>query len=138
MLISESRSILIFINLISTKQAPRQHTSAYASIRQHTSAYVSIPDEYETAPPTAYVSIRQHTSAYVSIRQHTSAYLMSTKQAPPLFDPLISCPVYIMCVYNVCVYTYIEKHKTHHPFASDPEPHTSAYVSIRQHTSAYA
>jgi hypothetical protein len=67
--------------------------------------------------------IRQHTSAYVSIRQHT--------------------------------------HKTHHPFASDPEhpppaagctcafasrpnegtrsscPYTSAYVSIRQHTSAY-
>ncbi len=91
-------------------------------VRQHTSAYVSI---------------RQHTSAYVSTRQHTSAYVSIQR-----------------LIRTLCV--IIDEHRHNDgasmfqevaPHSHGPVPHrqllarkeaeyTSAYVSIRQHTSA--
>jgi hypothetical protein len=62
---------------------------------------------------TAYVSIRQHMSAYVSIRrmrQHTSAYVSILARLAPISRG----PTRVI------------------------RQHTSAYASIRQHTSAFA
>jgi predicted metal-dependent hydrolase len=105
---------------------------AYVSIRQHTSAYVAGDPHVERLAlvanlSAAYVSIRQHTSAYVSIRQHTSAYVSIT--AVELYE-------------NVANHARREYAAAHDvvPLLRPLLPnsvHTSAYVSIRQHTSAY-
>ena len=100
------------------RQHHLEHTSAYVSIREHTSgvpgwdgaAYVSITS-----------SIRQHTSAYVSIRQD---YLDGME--------LEEFEVHLLSTRIL----FAEEAKAR--VAGRPAaPHTSAYVSIRQHTSAY-
>ncbi len=120
----------------------RQHTSAYVSICQHTSAYVSKRHLQE-------LSIRQHTSAYVSIRQHTSAYVsirhlkelsgletalhnhLHTLPPPlPVIPPRHPGP--LSPVEDVRA-VRLGQH-AHCPHLC--LPHTSAYVSIRQHTAA--
>jgi hypothetical protein len=114
----------------------RQHTSAYVSIRQHTSAYVSEKGHY------CLCHTRLHISAYVSIRQHPSASV-SIRQCkrPPL--PLSHSPGNTE--------SSLPTHRANAassgqfrpppPRGDTPNPpphlHTSAYVSIRQHTSAY-
>jgi hypothetical protein len=98
-----------------------QHTSAYVSIRQHTSAYVSIRQH-----TSAHVSIRQHTSAYVSIRQHTYAYLAFEAVHAVHSDSLV---VATREIHRRWLKTLVRQQRRHHL-------HTSAYVSIRQYTSA--
>jgi hypothetical protein len=131
---------------------PRAHTSAYVSIRQHTSAYVSIR-QHKSAyvsflpgrcrrvcrahAPRARAGTRpMHTSACVSIRQHTSAYVSIRQHTPRAQEPVRA----LVVQYLSLVVKYLsqpssrisEEYAAHTPCA-----HTSAYVSIRQHTSAY-
>jgi hypothetical protein len=112
-------------------------------MRQHTSAYVSIRSAYVS---TAYVSIRQHTSAYVSIRQHSirSAYVeahLLTVSVNVSF--LFSCACQRRdyprhthsAVQHTSAYASIRLHTSRLP-----PPHSLcgiAYVSVRQHTTAY-
>jgi hypothetical protein len=109
-------SVLPEINL-------RQHTPAYVSIRQHTSAYVSI---------------RQHASAYVSM--HLPAQ-MAMVQTPP------SCPVSTFLHTSVSrstpppsttiILCHTRMLASNEPEKTRIRQHTSAYVSMRQHASAY-
>jgi len=114
-----------------------RHTSAYVSIRQHTSAYVSILQH-----KSAYVGIRQHTSAYVSIRQHTSTYvsIRQHKSAhvsiPALHRPLASSSLAAYPVLHL-VESALQVTEAHDAAGDLRAPPRSAYVSIRQHTSAY-
>jgi hypothetical protein len=77
--------------------------------------------------------IRQHTSAYVSMRQHASAYV-SIRQ----YARLRACArrqhasVVSQYIVDGCVYV-----RSNYENDSARHLHTSAYVSIRQHTSAY-
>jgi hypothetical protein len=117
-----------------------QHTSAYVGIRRHTSAYVGV---------------RQHMSAYVSIRQHTfvsgSTRVPSRAAAatppphpapssPPLTLPSSSFehrrPMRRRDVHT-SAYVSIRQHTSAYLCRGGGDAHTSAYVSIRQHTSAY-
>jgi hypothetical protein len=114
--------------------------AAYVSIRQHTPAYVSIRQHMP-----AYVSIRQHTSAYVSIRQHPSAYV-SIRQLHHLGDgnvgELGSLDVHAQSQYLYFCTSKASKLSTAfffsamYSFESASCLHTSAYVSLRQPTSA--
>ena len=135
--------------------AHRPNASAYVSIRQH---------------PSAYVSIRQHTPASVSIRQHTPEALPGgDRQAPTLhflarrkysrqllyfctskasklstsFLVLITSSSSATemaersaAAVGVTAYVSIRQHTS---ACVSMRQHTSAYVSIRirQHTSAY-
>jgi hypothetical protein len=112
----------------------RQHTSAYARIRQHTSAYVSIRQSPQSVCPLrhafCYCSRPQHTSAYVSIRQHTSAYVSHLK-AYALFDMLFVTALVRKLL--LPVRGPLEKLVLQ---CVSIRQHTSAYFSIRQHTSA--
>jgi hypothetical protein len=119
----------------------RMHTSAYVSIRQYTSAYVSIRHVGRASVYTCVnVCIRQHTSepwlhalrarlythtsmyAYVSIRSKASITASSKARSwcTCRMLPQRRCSVWMkgMACGFVCA-------------------HTTAYVSIRQHTSAY-
>ena len=105
------------------------HTSAYVSIRQHTSAYVSIRQQ---------ASVRQHTSAYcfflwliTSIK--TSRYDSSVVRHPP--RPFV--PAYV----SIRPHTSADEQirlvccpSSAAPFCTCIRQHTSAYISIRQHT----
>jgi hypothetical protein len=84
-------------------------------MRQHTSASVSI---------------RQHTSAYVSIRQHTSAYVLRRTYARALEARLVGIEEREGWeeAYGVATLAML---------LPQVRLHTSACVSIRQHTSAY-
>jgi hypothetical protein len=129
------------------------HTSAYVSIRQHTSAYGgrSIWHWFRSAccacclmttclqHTSAYVSIRQHTSAYVSIRQH----LLAHDNLPDLRLWLVS----VAFVLHTSAYVSIRQRMLMTTcqscnsclsalLSSCIRQHTSAYVSICQHTSA--
>jgi hypothetical protein len=87
-------------------------------------------------------SIRQRTSAYVSIRQHTSAYVFSLIPTGLMFWVLpnlhwldvfgserLACP-YFRCMWPCAL-------ATHRASTYMIMSQASAYVSIRQHTSAY-
>jgi hypothetical protein len=125
---------------------------AYVSIRQHTSAYVSIrqPSLLHIASPTAFfttckdVSIRQHTSAYVSIRQRCPSSLLHTASATAFFttcgdqhtSAYVSIRQHTSLLHIASATAFLLPVKTS-AYASIRQ-HTSAYVSIRQHTSASA
>ncbi len=104
----------------------RQHTSAYVSIRQHTSVSIRVLIGRTTCRcrslhTSAYVSMRQHASACVS--QHTRidrAHRMSLLELPVS----ASACARLLKILHTSAYVSIRQH-------------TSAYVSIRQHTSAY-
>ena len=89
---------------------------------------------YESAPG-AYVSIRQNTSGYVRIRPHTRGYqeahsscsTQRATEAAPGAAVVSSRP-------PGCGQTI---HCVRARWFCGPAPHTSAYVSIRQHTSGY-
>jgi hypothetical protein len=100
----------------------RQHTSAYVSIRQH-----AVPDEDEEAYMSAHVSIRQHTSAYVSIRQHA---------VPDEDEELTLLRGDIELLQQRAPHSSRHRHFHIHRQPQRLLLHTSAYVSIRQHTSA--
>jgi len=115
--------------------------ATYVSIRQHPSAYVCI---------RLLVSIRQHASAYVSIRQH--AYVRIREHTSELRDasPASACmsaasvsirPAHVSM--HTSAYARgdgrlaCERRRRSAQRAPACKPHTSASVSIRQHTSAY-
>jgi hypothetical protein len=142
-----------------------QHTSAYVSIRQHTSAYVSaaleIPPSLQHT--SAYVSICQHTSAYVSAALEVPPPPLGPLPLLFLFfsaeDPRPATTVAETARFS------FSSGRENAPFRrasgiagtpsstlADEEPatdapslvlasssslHTSAYVRIRPHTSAY-
>ena len=111
-------------------------------MRQHTSAYVSIR--------------RQHTPAYVSIRQHTSPNRGAGSTLRPRLASAcrviaVDCSVCAcggrrnsapaMCV-NIAASArdsraYVLRSRAQSRASKSPALHASAYVSIRQHTSAY-
>jgi hypothetical protein len=124
---------------------------AYVSIRQHTSAYVSIRQTL-----AGVYSIRQHTSAYVSIRQTLAGvysiavcrhqYSSMRTHIYQYDDACSSMRTHVA----VCEHTYRLRHEhfillpRHFKFAFHSAESllracegVSAYVSIRQHTSAY-
>jgi hypothetical protein len=127
-----------------------QHTSAYVSIRQHTSAYLCACFRLQRGE---LVSICQHTSAYVSIRQHTSAYVSIPERrarhrfsrAPSnphtraagvreLFHSLRLAPE---CRASAALYPRSQAPVREQHCSPTIRQHTSAYVSIRQHTSEH-
>jgi hypothetical protein len=130
-----------------------QHTSAYVSIRQHTSAYVSI--RQHPSVTSAYVSAyllgranRQHAQAGMRIRQHPSATSasVSIREHPSATSAYVSA--YLLGRANCNVHEILCAELVHNWYAVDlgkrlqvlrriHNLHTSAYVSIRQHTSAY-
>ena len=100
---------------------------------------------------SAYVCIRQHTSAYVSIRQHTSSYVSLLQRAALICIFLSRClrresvdagfwlvgafgsirlPLAALFVRSGALQGDLAKAFMQHTL------HLSAYVSIRQHTSA--
>ncbi len=89
-------------------------------IRQHTSAYVSI---------------RQHTSAYVSIRQHTYRVVdgCEEEEEMDLIQQTESLSRSVTSAYISIQHTSASRHRACLVLLRQ---HTSAYVSIRQHTSA--
>jgi hypothetical protein len=120
-------------------QREAARSSAYVSIRQHTSAYVSIRLQVRNEKLLA----RHHTSAYVSMRQHTSAYVRHTSAYN---EQLLARGV---AVERVCNYWYFCTSKASKlstcsleglqlsariRIATCIRQHTSAYVSIREHT----
>ena len=86
----------------------------------------------------AYVSIRQHTSAYVSIRQHTSANAPRHRRQESFERREQAALVFAILYQQLRQYLYF---CTEGRTASREESLSSttsiAYVSIRQHTSAY-
>ncbi len=88
--------------------------AAYARRSDLAPAYVSIGQHM-----SSYVSIRQPTSAYLSIPQHTSAYLLPQARRRQLV--LMRPP------------RHDSERKSFYPLAL-LRLHTSAYVSILQHT----
>ncbi len=99
---------------------PSLDTSAYVSIRQHTPAYASMRQH-----ASAYFSMRQHTSACVSKRcwQHKSAYMVwRFRGMLPCGTPRARVGLLSVC-HHTSAYVSIRQH--------------TAYDSIRQHTSAY-
>jgi hypothetical protein len=121
----------------SSSSCIRQHTSAYVSRRPHTSAYVS-KRQHTCFEGQERIDLGAHTSAYVSIRQHTCfegqerVELSAQRLAQQL-------QLHIYCTYISCIQLY-----TLHParevlkaIVLTLNQHASAYVSIRQHTSAY-
>jgi hypothetical protein len=118
--------------------------SAYVSIRQHTSTYVSFtlitPIISAIIPVAAFisrgirphtssfVSIRSQTSAYISIRSHTSANLLAHPTPRPLAASLFLALVKLLS--EGLQLLLCNRYKR--------LPHTSAYVSLRQHTSVKA
>jgi hypothetical protein len=130
-------------------QAARGASAAYVSIRQHTSAYVSIRQRITCARSQAErVSIRQHTSAYVSIRQHTSAYVSvcGYLREEPGGEMGVSvcgggCLLLVLILITAASAVLPRGTPAFYTTASAAACRqwcTSAYVSIRQHTSAYA
>jgi hypothetical protein len=85
---------------------------------------VPIPTNLHTL---AYVSIRQHTSAYVNIRQHTSDHTPQPGKQRLRCHDLCSCTSKASKLSG--------KRSPPRPSASPSE--VTAYVGIRQHTSAY-
>ena len=77
------------------------------------------------SPLAAAVSIRQHTSAYVSIRQHTSRRGYIPLQR-------LRCQ-YLYC----CTSKAVNRVPACYRVAADTRKQRPAYVSVRQHTSAY-
>jgi hypothetical protein len=94
---------------------------AYVSIRQHTSADAEMRAHALRSRRLVVPEQLVHL-AYVSIRQHTSAYVACSRCAK-------SCRGGRWCM------TSPRSHATS-AYVSIRQ-HTSAYVSIRQHTSAY-
>jgi hypothetical protein len=119
----------------------RQHTTAYDSIRQHTSAHVSI---HRPVPP-ARIGSEVHARLLqfrmqVSIRQHTSAYINMHARLLGTGTGLVSamaCFRSATCL-RQCSMQVGERRKAaqaqrvHRP--TNLHQHTSAYVSVRQHT----
>ncbi len=106
----------------------RPHTSAYVRIRQHTFAYVSIRQHTSERDleEEAYITILiVNASEYVSIRQRTSAYVSICQRERDLEEE-----AYITILIENALKVEGLRHPLHQPL------HTSAYVSIRQHTSA--
>ena len=108
----------------------RQHTSAYVSIRQHTSERI----RQHTSE-----CIRQHTSAYASMRQHTPvhvsirAWYMRPPGARRLSPGFHTRNVAISG--RGPVLRFIAPMLAVIGLQQRIRQHTSAYVSIRQHTS---
>ena len=133
-----------------SEQLNRTVTSAYVHIRQHTSAYVSRPAQaasWELAYlgaaqsrgcagqlPAAPSHARLHTSVYVSIRQHqyTSAYVARLRRSTASCAFSRAPVLFLLRQYLYFCTSTASTLSTR----SVPEL-TSAYVSIRQHTSAY-
>jgi hypothetical protein len=140
-------------------KSPALQASAYVSIRQHTSAYVSIRQH-----TSAYVSIRQHTSASAraskspALQARTasasaSARSTGTSRTDALLRLHRSMRTHI---YSIPAGANRERERAQHGHVTNrrsaeavcdgskdlgqeepraPTPHTSAYSSIRQHTS---
>ena len=122
-------------------------TKAYVSIRQHTSASVSIrPTRVASC---SHKSIRKNTSAYVSIRQGATLLAQNSQVSEPAVQArsiaqqhaVVTPPRLRLCIHqHPSAYVSIRQHTSaacccH---STTPPPlHTSADVSIRQHTSAY-
>jgi hypothetical protein len=131
----------------------RQHTSAYVSMRQHTSAYVSIRQHtsayvlwrtYARALEARLVGIEERERWQESyrvaalamllpqVRLHTSAYV-SRRQRMGLRHSPFCCLKYACIRQHTSADVSVWGCGTRHAAASS----TSAYVSIRQQTSAY-
>ena len=89
------------------------HLSAYVSIRQHSSAFVSV---------------HLHTSAYVSVHLHTSAYVSSSWNALEFCVEILPR--------HICKHLNVVQREDRRRVKSRA-PVLPAYVSIRQHTSAF-
>jgi hypothetical protein len=127
---------------------------AYVSMRQHTSAYVSI-----RLHTSAYVRIRQHTSAYVSIRAQTPGHPPPRARPPHRLPAGGSIRIFVLAKQVNQQVKYLAgcddpippKHSIYTKLWSSPSISpiylklwegfcrlpSPAYVSIRQHTSAY-
>jgi Mg2+/citrate symporter len=114
--------LLLYIAYVSSMRRSRirQHTSAYVSIRQHTSAY-----DYADVSSMRRSRIRQHTS-YVRQLLYI-AYMSAAIQGVCVY---VCCYIGRICT---CLLLYIAYMSS--MLRSRIRQHTSAYVSIRQHTS---
>jgi hypothetical protein len=131
----------------------RQHTSAYVSIRQHTSAYVSIRQHTSAylcqwlpeSPPTV-----RSTHTYIVDSMlliycsdiHTYCIYIHTVYTYILYITYIHSFIHTYAhtyrrITDVCMYTYICRTHTQRQDSDTAPSHTSACVSICQHTSAY-
>jgi len=142
------------ISRAATCASIRVHTSAYVSIRQRrhlceqrgaaaTSAYVSIRQHTPAEAPVRAARsgrFRYHTSAYGSIRQHTPAYASGGTCASSAERPLPLAPSRrtragaVMSTLPAIESTSSSTSRSCPPLSATTP---SAYVSIRQHTSAY-
>ncbi len=107
----------------------------YVSIRQHTSEYLC---RERGNKPLHAGTIRQHTSAYISIRQNKSEYLRRERHTNRWSAS--RCSVYLLYWYkstNTEAAHKLEKaaYRDTHTQTAACGYHTSAYVSIHQHTS---
>ena len=93
------------------------HTSAYVSIRQHTSAYVSIREKLVTNRPVHHIK--------------DLLLLPHNRPDPHLVDGTLHTSAYVSI-------RSIRQHTMHtSSMAPCTRQHSSAYVGIRQHTSAH-
>ena len=124
--------------------ADRSRRKRYVSIREHTSAYVRIRQRIHTCATgsmltEAATSLRQHTSAYVSVytpdrsRHKPSSRTCALAHA---FAILAACNA-IRQHTSAYVSVYPMRLSPCVRYARRLQRYTSAYVSIRQHTSAY-
>jgi hypothetical protein len=116
----------------------RQHKSAYVSIRQHTSAYRGVTQQNGSREARRSTCIRQHTSASTCIRQHTSAYVKHTSAYRGVTEQdgsLEARRSTNQATKRTLPRAAVEAQTISLRYQSQ---HASAYVSIRQHTSACA
>jgi hypothetical protein len=108
----------------------RQHTSPYVSMRQHTSAYISMRQH-----TSAYARIRQHTSSYVSIREHhlfwEGVFLGGSEGSHRIF--FLAKTYLLRLAFAVRTDFDVAEIELRLFYLQ----HTSVYVSIRQHASAF-
>jgi hypothetical protein len=130
--------------IIAAATCTRQNTSAYILLPPALRSKLVVQKYYKSQISGTkalkfsgyYISIRQHTSAYISLRQHTSAYISIRQHTTEIFGllPNKANPIIVAT--------------KEHSIWSSTAPHellstyrkliiTPAYVSIRQHTSAY-
>jgi hypothetical protein len=74
----------------------------------------------------AYVSMRQHASAYVSIRQHALLLLLEFESG--MYDPSVR---------DISAFESLHSASDWPAYVGIHIRHTSAYVRLRQHTSAF-
>jgi hypothetical protein len=124
----------------------REHTWAYVSIREHTWAYDLRRRASCWNACRSYVSIREHTWAYVSIREHTWAY--DLRRRASCWNACRSCSTLAsICLRCCCPDRAFSRYSSPSivswlsfalaPVSIRQRKHMAAYVSIRQHTSAY-